>query len=69
MGDFTLPHQGTLKISEGELIYTNSENQRLDSQVDLELADWLDLHLGWSGEEFDSRRAKQWQGEWAVFAS
>ncbi len=65
-------HQGILKITEsldGELIYTNSEGQRLDRQVDLELADWLDVHFGWSGEELDSHQAKLWQGEWAVFAS
>ena len=61
-------HQGVLKITEspeGELLYTNSEGRRLDQQIDLELADWLDLHLGWSGVELDSHQAKLWQGEWA----
>ena len=65
-------HQGSLKISEdekGAVVYTNSEGARLDTQADLELANWLDRHLGWNGEELDSHQAKQWQGEWAVFVS
>ncbi len=65
-------HQGALKISEspdGKLLYTDSAGRRLDRQADLELASWLDAHLGWSGKELDSHAARLWQGDWTVFSS
>ena len=65
-------HQGSLKISEsddGALLYTDAEGHRLDQQADIELASWLDLHLGWKGEELDSHGARHWKGQWAVFTS
>ncbi len=65
-------HRGALNITElpsGKLLYCDAEGRRLDSQADLQLAGWLDHHLGWRGEELDSHRAQLWSGEWAMFSS
>ena len=65
-------HHGELKISEssdGKLVYTDGEGRPLDRQADIELASWLDHHLGWRGVELDSHQARFWNGEWTIFTS
>ena len=59
-------HQGELKIfesPEGKLLYSDSEGRPLDRQADIELAGWLDHHLGWRGVELDSHQTRSWNGE------
>lgn len=65
-------HDGILKIVEtetGDLLYTDAQGNRLDRQADLELAGWLDYHLGWRGQELDSHQARLHRGEWSVFVA
>ena len=63
-------HDGLLKIerqSDGTLLFLDQYGRRLDRQVDLELAYWLDFEIGWSGGEQDSYKARCGI-DWKVFA-
>jgi len=64
-------HDGLLKIerqTDGSLLFLDREARRLDHQVDLEMAYWLDHEIGWTGGELDSYKARCGM-DWAVFAS
>jgi len=64
-------HDGLLKIerqTDGSLLFLDHEGRRLDHQVDLEMAYWLDHEIGWTGGELDSYKARC-GSDWAVFAS
>ena len=64
-------HDGLLKIerqTDGSLLFLDHEGRRLDHQVDLEMAYWLDHEIGWTGGELDSYKARCGM-DWAVFAS
>ena len=64
-------HDGLLKIerqSDGRLLFFDQTGRRLDRQVDLHIAEWLDYEIGWTGGEMDSYKAKCGV-DWAVFAS
>ena len=64
-------HDGLLKIerkTDGTLLFLDQEGRRLDQQVDLEMAYWLDFEIGWTGGELDSYKARCGV-DWAVFAS
>ena len=64
-------HDGLLKIerqTDGSLLFRDQEGRRLDHQVDLEMAYWLDYEIGWTGGEYDSYKARCGV-DWAVFAS
>ncbi len=64
-------HDGLLKIerqSDGRLLFFDQNGARLDRQVDLHIAEWLDYEIGWTGGEHDSYKARC-GSDWAVFAS
>ena len=64
-------HDGLLKIerqSDGTLLFLDQYGRRLDQQVDLELAYWLDIEIGWSGGEQDSYKARCGI-DWSVFSN
>ena len=64
-------HDGLLKIerqTDGSLLFLDQEGRRLDHQVDLEMAYWLDYEIGWTGGAQDSYKARCGV-DWAVFAS
>ena len=64
-------HDGLLKIerqTDGSLLFLDGEGRRLDHQVDLEMAYWLDYEIGWTGGAQDSYKARCGV-DWAVFAS
>ena len=64
-------HDGLLKIerqTDGSLLFLDQEGRRLDHQVDLEMAYWLDYEIGWTGGEQDSYKVRCGV-DWAVFAS
>lgn len=63
-------HDGLLQIqndAEGRLVFSDAQGRRLDRQRDLELATWLDFHLGWNGQEYDSHWIRANKNEWAVY--
>ena len=54
-------HDGLLKIerqSDGRLLFFDRFGNRLDRQVDLHIAEWLDYEIGWTGGEMDSYKAR-----------
>ena len=54
-------HDGLLKIerqSDGRLLFFDQNGARLDRQVDLHIAEWLDYEIGWTGGEHDSYKAR-----------
>ncbi len=54
-------HDGLLKIerqSDGRLLFFDQNGARLDLQVDLHIAEWLDYEIGWTGGEQDSYKAR-----------
>ena len=64
-------HDGLLKIerqTDGTLLFLDQQGRRLDQQVDLEMAYWLDVEIGWTGGEQDSYKARCGI-DWVVFAS
>ncbi len=64
-------HDGLLKIerqSDGRLLFFDQFGNRLDRQVDLHIAEWLDYEIGWTGGETNSYKARCGI-DWAVFAS
>ena len=64
-------HDGLLKIErqiDGSLVFLDQDGRRLDQQVDLEIAYWLDFEIGWTGGEQDSYKARCGI-DWAVFAA
>ena len=63
-------HDGLLKIerqSDGRLLFFDRFGNRLDRQVDLHIAEWLDYEIGWTGGEMDSYKARC-GADWSVFA-
>lgn len=65
-------HRGHLIIapdSKGKLVYRNARGERLDVQVDLEIAAWVNYELGWTGGEDNCYVARWYKKEWAVFAA
>jgi len=63
-------HDGLLKIerqSDGRLLFFDQFGNRLDRQVDLHIAEWLDYEIGWTGGEHSSYKARCGI-DWAVFA-
>ena len=64
-------HDGLLKIerqADGRLLFFDQFGNRLDRQVDLHIAEWLDYEIGWTGGETNSYKARCGI-DWAVFAS
>ena len=64
-------HDGLLKIerqSDGRLLFFDQFGNRLDRQVDLHIAEWLDYEIGWTGREMNSYKARCGI-DWGVFAS
>jgi hypothetical protein len=61
-------HHDLLKI-EGTpktgLVFRDAEGRDLARQHELEMADWLDLHLGWSHNEWESHKRKLFDKEMA----
>ncbi|HIB68336.1 MAG TPA: HNH endonuclease, partial [Phycisphaerales bacterium] len=54
-------HDGLLKIerqSDGRLLFFDQFGSRLDRQVDLHIAEWLDYEIGWTGGEHNSYKAR-----------
>ena len=54
-------HDGLLKIerqSDGRLLFFDQFGNRLDRQVDLHIAEWLDYEIGWTGGEHNSYKAR-----------
>ena len=54
-------HDGLLKIerqSDGRLLFFDQFGNRLDRQVDLHIAEWLDYEIGWTGGEHSSYKAR-----------
>ena len=54
-------HDGILKIVQDpqtdKLLFLDQNGRRLDHQVKIERASWLDFWFGWSGGEYDSHKA------------
>ena len=64
-------HDGLLKIerqADGRLLFFDQFGNRLDRQVALHIAEWLDYEIGWTGGETNSYKARCGI-DWAVFAS
>ena len=64
-------HDGLLKIerqSDGRLLFFDQFGNRLDRQVDLHIAEWLDYEIGWTGGEHNSYKARCGIDWWAVSA-
>jgi len=62
-------HSGHLKIEvlpNGELIFLDGKGRRLDRQMNLEIAGWLDKWYGWRGGEHNSHRFREFNGEFEV---
>ena len=54
-------HDGLLKIErqpDGRLLFFDQFGNRLDRQVDLHIAEWLDYEIGWTGGKHNSYKAR-----------
>ncbi|HIB65956.1 MAG TPA: HNH endonuclease [Phycisphaerales bacterium] len=64
-------HDGLLKIerqSDGRLLFFDQFGNRLDRQVDLHIAEWLDYEIGWTGGEHNCYKARCGIDWWVVSA-
>jgi hypothetical protein len=53
-------HEGRLRIegTPGQLLFLDGQGRNLQRQWRLDVADWLDMWIGWTGGEFDCYRGR-----------
>ncbi len=63
-------HEGYLKVelsTDGELVFYDKNGYRLDRERNLDLAWWIDMKLGWTGDEGNTYFSRAMEGSWGVF--
>ncbi|MBT9584942.1 HNH endonuclease [bacterium] len=53
-------HEGRLRIegTPGQVVFLDGQGRNLQRQWRLDVADWLDMWIGWTGGEFDCYRGR-----------